>query len=138
MLSTNSPTYHATLLPHYIHTILSKDTKFNMGSGGETNFTTIYLDFWLSTSNFYYINFYNICCLLSNLQSVEQHLPSKLHVLFLTKMHISGNTDSNLDSVPSYCTVNFIPKLNIVSMYATTSPALVPRSRLLRIFHHLG
>ena len=57
-----------------------------------------------NSSNFFYINFCNIRGLRSNFHSVEHHLSSsKPHLLFLTETQVSGATDSNLYSVPSYC-----------------------------------
>ncbi|MPC72856.1 hypothetical protein E2C01_067170 [Portunus trituberculatus] len=53
--------------------------------------------------NFFFINFWNICCLRSNFQTVEHHLSSiNPHILFLTKTQLSEVTDSSPLSLPSY------------------------------------
>ena len=76
---------------------------------------------WCS-SNFFYINFCNICSLRSNFQSVEHHLSSsKPYLLFLTETKLSETTDSSLYPVPSYFLYShFYLKLAIVSTYDIT------------------
>ena len=116
-----SSSHHTTLHTHATHTLSShQNLKFKMAynnsasespsGGGTRNSPRSDSPFGIrperhldSSSNFFFINFCNIRGLRSNFNSVEHHLSStKPHLLFLTETQVSGNTDSNLYSVPSY------------------------------------
>lgn len=74
-------------------------------------------------SSFLYTNFFNICTLRSNFQSIEHHISSKIQLFFSLLRPRCQAMDSSPFSLPFYFIFISKPKLAVASMHTTISLA---------------